>query len=106
MFAAFRQWTLGAFVTLFLTGAALAAPTRPVLFSTGQPGVGTDGPFTLLVALPLNNIGTNPAENVTVTAVSLTNATLLGPSLPISLGTLASQNTVVLNVQFDRSALA
>jgi hypothetical protein len=106
MTASFRQLALGAFGMVLLAGVALAAPTRPVLFSTGQAGVATDGPFTLLIALPLNNLGTQAAENLTVTAVSLTNATQLGPALPISLGTVPSQGGALLNVQFDRSALA
>src|SRR5690242_7940875 len=105
MIGSLRRLSLGACGMLLLVSVTLAAPSRPVLFSTGLPGVGTEGPFTLLVALPLNNIGTQAAENLTVTAASLTNATLLGPALPISLGTVASQKSALLNVQFDRSAL-
>src|SRR5690349_9990472 len=106
MIAAFRQLALGAFGMTLLTGIALAAPSRPVLLATGQPGVGTDGPFTLLVALPLNNVGTDAAQNLTVTAVSLANSTQLSPALPAVLGTVPAQGGIVFNVQFDRTALA
>ena len=105
MIAAFRQLALGAFGMTLLTGIALAAPSRPVLLATGQPGVGTDGPFTLLVALPLNNVGTDAAQNLTVTAVSLANSTQLSPALPAVLGTVPAQGGIVFNVQFDRTAL-
>ena len=105
MIAAFRQFAVGACGVMLLTGISLAAPSRPVLLATGQPGVGTDGLFTLLVALPLNNVGTSAAGNLTVTGVTLANATQVGPALPMLLGTVPAQGGVVLNAQFDRSAL-
>ena len=49
MIAAFRQLALGAFGLILLIGISSAAPSRPVLLATGQPGVGTDGLFTRLV---------------------------------------------------------
>src|SRR5690242_308633 len=98
---------------VLLLGVALfqnvtfAASSPVQIVTTGMPGVGTDAPNILLVALPIQNIGTATAETVKVTSINLVSAALLAPSaFPISLGDLAHNAISPVNAQFDRSALA
>src|SRR5215475_4127734 len=104
---------LGIHGALLLLGIALSqsnafAATSPVqIVTTGMPGVGTDAPNILLVALPIQNVGTATAENVKVTSIKLGSSALLAPSaFPVSFGDLARDAIVPINAQFDRSALA
>jgi len=93
-------------VALFQSGT-FAASSPVQIVTTGMPGVGTDTPNVLLVALPIQNIGTATAEDIKVTSVNLVSAPLLAPSaFPVFLGNLATNAILPVNAQFDRSALA
>ncbi len=104
--------TLNARVALLIAAILLwpnpaPAVTTPVqIATTGMPGVGTEAPNVLSVALPIQNIGSATAENVNITAVSLVAAPFVGPAVfPVALGNLAPGASVPVNAQFDRSAL-
>ena len=91
--------------SLFIASSAFAAPASPVQIITGEPGVGTDTPNTLLIALPLRNVGTGTAQNLTVTSAVLVSAPRLGPAFPLAFSAVPPDNGVVVNAQFDKSAL-
>lgn len=99
------RWLLGCSIALGLASPSLAATASPVVFVSGTPGVATDTPNLLLVALPLRNVGTAPALNVQVKSATLVNSTLLAPALPQNLGTLPTNDGAIVNLQFDAGAL-
>ncbi len=102
LLALFAGFALAALVP---PSAALGATASPVQIVTGQPGVATDNPNVLQVALPLYSVGTATAQNITVTSATLLHSTLLTPNLPIPLGSAAPDGGVIVNAVFDRSAL-
>lgn len=93
-------------IIAFMFVSTVHAATSPVQIATRLAGVGTDSPNILLVALPIQNVGTATAQNVKVTSIALTSSTLIGPNtLPMPLGDLAKDDIVSINAQFDRSGL-
>jgi hypothetical protein len=94
----------GSFLTITIECAA-----SPVVLSAGAPGVSLPNPTTLLSAFPIINTGTAAAENVRVTAITLTkrdpnqrdiDATLTSPALPFNLGTIPVNGSIVLDADF------
>lgn len=74
----------------------------PAVLVAGGPGVSLLNPTTLLSALPIMNTGTAAAQNVRLTAITLTGGTLTSPaSLPFSLGTIPAGGSAVLNADFS-----
>jgi hypothetical protein len=73
-------------------------------------GVGTaslDAPNALLTALTITNDGSAAAEDVQVTSISITGATLTLPaSLPSSLGAIAPDHDTSLNANFTSPSAA
>lgn len=60
----------------------------------------------LAVSVPLINRGTGVASNIRITDISLDDATRLDPAgMPVFLGTLATNNLVLVNARFDASGL-
>jgi hypothetical protein len=81
---------------------AVDCAASPVVLSAGRPGVSLLNPTTLLSAVPIINTGTAAAENVQLTAISLTDGTLTTPaSLPFSLGTITAGGSIVLDADFS-----
>ena len=99
------RWFMGCFMLLALASPSVAVPASPAIFITGTPGVATDTPNLLLVALPLRNVGTTPALNVQVKSATLVNSILLAPALPQTLGTLPTDDGAIVNLRFDAGAL-
>lgn len=85
--------------------AVISNPTSPVEITSGLPGIGTDSPNLLLVALPIQNIGMTTAQKVKITSIKLDPAALIGSVSPASLGDLIEGAVVTINAQFDRSSL-
>lgn len=95
----FRR-TLLVLLWLSFLMSALGCVRDPVL-SGGAAGVSVLDQTTLVSALPVNNIGENAAESVSVTAITLTGATLTSPStLPFDLGTIQADGSAVLQAGF------
>jgi hypothetical protein len=94
------------FAFMLSPGNAFAVTSPVQIATTAMPGVGTDPPNILLVALPIQNVGTATAENVKVTSINLVSSALIGPSVfPVSLGDLPADANVAVNAQFNHSAL-
>jgi hypothetical protein len=92
--------------TCVLSMSNAQAVTTPVQIATSAAGVGTDSPNLLLVALPIQNIGTATAENIMITSIKLASSTLIDPSsFPLSLGDLPKEGIALINAQFDSSPL-
>jgi hypothetical protein len=69
--------------------------TGPASFATGPAGTWlSDG--ALSVALPLINNGPLAATDVEVTSISIPDATLTSPALPLSLGTIAVDGSAMV----------
>jgi hypothetical protein len=94
----------GSFLTITIECAA-----SPVVLSAGAPGVSLPNPTTLLSAFPIINTGMAAAENVQVTAITLTkrdpnqqaiDVTLTSPALPFNLGTIPVNGSIVLDADF------
>ena len=81
-----------------------SASAKVVLQET-IPGVAVEG-SELLVALPIRNAGDTTAFRVTVTDIELRGSRLDRPTLPAQLGTIAPDESVVLNLRFDVRRLA
>ncbi|TMH57174.1 MAG: hypothetical protein E6H53_13455 [Betaproteobacteria bacterium] len=75
--------------------------TSPVDLSAGAPGDSLFDSATLLTALPIVNDGTATAQNVTAKAIVLTGGTLSSPNLPVSLGSIPPDGSVVVNSTFS-----
>jgi hypothetical protein len=73
-----------------------------VRLSAGNPGESVVG-GRLVTALPIVNIGTAAAENVTATEISLGGGTLASPSVPLALGVIAAGKSAALNATFSGS---
>jgi hypothetical protein len=86
----------GSFVTVGLQCLA-----SPVVLSANSPGVSLQAPNSLLSAVTIANEGTAAAENVKVTAITLSGGTLTSPALPASLGTIPADGSAVLNADFS-----
>jgi hypothetical protein len=94
----------GSFLTITIECAA-----SPVVLSAGAPGVSLPNQTTLLSAFPIINTGMAAAENVQVTAITLTkrdpnqpdiDVTLTSPALPFNLGTIPVNGSIVLDADF------
>lgn len=73
----------------------------PVILSTGGPGVSLMD-STLLSALPIINTGTEAAQNVELTSITLNDGMPTSPApLPFNLGTIPVNSSVVLNTEFS-----
>lgn len=87
----------GSFVIVSVECVAPAA-----VLSAGAPGANLLNPTTLLTALTIINSGTDAAQSVEVTAITLAGATLTAPtSLPFSLGTIPAGGSAVLDATFS-----
>jgi hypothetical protein len=72
-----------------------------VNMSTSLPGVAVENGTVLLVALPLTNAGDSDALNVQVSDIKLQQGRLENSiHLPLSLGTITSEDHAVLNLRF------
>ena len=87
----------GAIATDSVTVAVIS-----VVLSLGGPGVSLLDPTTLISALPVNNTGSDAAENVQVTAIKLNGGTLTSPiMLPLNLGTIPPDGSVIVDIDFS-----
>jgi hypothetical protein len=86
----------GSFLTI-----SVECETSPAILSLSGPGVNLLNPTMLVAAVPIMNTGTAAAQNVQVTALSLTTATLTSPSLPADLGTIPAGGLEVLDTTFS-----
>jgi hypothetical protein len=78
----------------------------PVLALTGMIGLAVDEPDLLLVAIPLQNVGTASATNVEVFSLTLESSSLLSTTtLPIALGALNPGDIGVIHAQFSSANL-
>ncbi len=91
-------------LNLSITDGTTPPSTTP--FATEAPGVATEEPSKLLLALPIKNIGLNPVSNVQVQSVILESAIPLAPvTLPVNLGTLQPGGTGVFEASFSAAGL-
>ncbi len=73
----------------------------PVVLTAGAPGVSVVNSTTLLSAFPIINDGAAAAENVQLSAISLSDGMLTSPSvLPFNLGNIPAGGSAVLNADF------
>jgi hypothetical protein len=73
-------------------------------FGSDEPGVATDE-GRLHIALPLVNLGTDPASDVQVDRVALRAHEFLGPMLPLAAGDLEAGEEIVLQLSFERKRI-
>jgi hypothetical protein len=83
----------------FLTVSAQCLAS-PVVLAASSPGVSLQ-PNSLLSAVTLVNNGTDAADNVQVTAITLPGGTLTSPALPSGLGSIPAGGSTVLNADFS-----
>jgi hypothetical protein len=89
----------GAIVVACLFGSILPASASAKL-QAQLPGVAVEGD-DLLVALPIQNAGDTTAFRVVVTEIELQRGRLDAPTLPVQLGTIAPDDSPVINLRFD-----
>lgn len=113
LFGALRNPSVRKQARLLLLMAAMAllpqrsfsAQISAVQFGTSKPGISEVG-STLMVAIPITNIGSVDASNVRVTAATLRTTTLISPSFPVSLGTIQAGKSTVFQANFNGGPLA
>jgi hypothetical protein len=93
-------------VLTVLTLTQIGVARQPiVVFVAGQPGTALEG-SSLLVALPLVNMGKVEATRVEITAIRLRTALLVEPTnLPLRLENVASEGRAIVEASFSSAHL-
>ena len=94
--------------SLFLIGLLVStfayASTPAKVLSLGVAGIATTQPDTLTVAAPLANLTSRAVTNVKINRIRLSIATLR-TSLPISVSTIRSHDSEIVQADFDSKSL-
>lgn len=72
----------------------LSAQSDPVTLRLGLPGAALLSPSTISVGIPLINDGTAAATHAEITTLTLMGSTLISPSLPFHLGSVAKDGAM------------
>ena len=91
-------------VNVAAPSAALAAAPG-IAWTLGPSGSAEQSADVVLLATQLNNIGSDDAFGVRVESIRLDGAALLTPTLPVRLGRVKSEHSVVVEASFDGSSL-